>query len=84
MAAFTLGRDELSQRGRPALAARWFERSLALRPPRSLVEDLRARLVEARGRAGDRAGACAAAREYLAGFPQGRYADRMREACEGP
>lgn len=83
MAAFTLGRDELTQRGRPAVAAHWFERSLALRPPRSLVEDLRARLVEARGRAGDRAGACAAAREYLAGFPQGRYADRMRETCEG-
>lgn len=84
MAAFTLGRDELSQRGRPALAAHWFERSLALRPPRSLVEDLRARLVEARGRAGDHAGACAAARAYLADFPQGRYADRMRGTCEGP
>ncbi|MFO0628598.1 MAG: FecR domain-containing protein [Polyangiales bacterium] len=84
MAAFTLGRDELSLRARPAAAATWFQRALALRPPRSLEEDLRARLVEAQLAAGDRAAACAAARASLAVFPQGRHAARLGRVCEPP
>lgn len=83
MAAFTLGRDALTQRQRPGDAARWFERALALHPPRSIEEDLRARLVEARHAAGDPAGACAAARAYAAAFPRGRYAATVRSRCEG-
>jgi transmembrane sensor len=81
MAAFTLGRDALSVRRQPSEAARWFERALALRPPRTLDEDLRARLVEARHAAGDLAGACAAARGYEAAFPAGRYAAQVRQRC---
>lgn len=84
MAAFTLGRDELSRRHRPAQAASCFERALALRPPLSLSEDLHARLVEARRASGDEAGACDAARRYLARFSNGRYAARMRAGCERP
>jgi transmembrane sensor len=82
MAAFTLGRDELSLRARPASAATWFQRALALRPPRSLEEDLRARLAEAHLAAGDREAACAVARESLAAFPQGRHASRLAQVCE--
>ncbi len=84
MAAFTLGRDELTLRARPASAATWFQRALALRPPRSLEEDLRARLAEAHLAAGDRRAACAVARESLATFPQGRHASRLGQVCEPP
>jgi transmembrane sensor len=84
MAAFTLGRDELSLRARPASAAEWFQRALALRPPRSLEEDLRARLVEAHLAAGDRPAACAAARASLSAFPQGRHASRLGRVCDLP
>lgn len=84
MAAFTLGRDELTLRSRPASAATWFQRALALRPPRSLEEDLRARLAEAHLAAGDSRAACAVARESLAAFPQGRHASRLGRVCETP
>jgi transmembrane sensor len=82
MAAFTLGRDELTLRARPASAATWFQRALALRPPRSLEEDLRARLAEAHLAAGDREAACAVARASLAAFPEGRHASRLGQVCE--
>jgi len=82
MAAFTLGRDELTLRARPASAATWFQRALALRPPRSLDEDLRARLAEAHVAAGDHRAACAVARDSLAVYPQGRHASRLGQVCE--
>jgi transmembrane sensor len=74
LACFTLGRLYLEELGEPAAAATAFARSLAAGPPRGLEEDVRARLVEARARASDAAGARAAAAEYRARFPDGQRA----------
>ncbi len=79
LAAFTLGKLELDTLGRPSAAARAFERCLSLGAPRGLEEDLQARLVEARGRSGDRAGARAAAVRYRKDFPQGRHLDALEQ-----
>jgi transmembrane sensor len=73
LAAFALGRLELDALDEPRAAARALERSLALGVPRSLLEDVRARLVEADTRSGDAAAARAAAEEYLRQFPTGRH-----------
>ena len=74
LAAFALGRLELDTLGRPDRAAGALARALALGIPQSLREDVRARLVEAHARAGNRRAAEAAARDYLREFPGGRYA----------
>jgi transmembrane sensor len=71
---FTLGRLYLEELGNPARAARAFDRSLLAGPPRGLEEDVRARLVEARAKMGDSAGARRSASEYRARFPEGRRA----------
>ncbi len=71
VAAFTLGRIQLDALGDPADAADSFARALALHVPPGLEEDACARLVEARARAGDAAGARRAAEEYRRRFPQG-------------
>ena len=71
LAAFTLGRIQLDALGDAADAADSFARALALHVPAGLEEDARARLVEARARAGDGAGARRAADEYRSRFPQG-------------
>jgi transmembrane sensor len=77
LAAFALGRLELDALDQPRRAATALERALALGVPRSLKEDVRARLVEAYGRAGDRARAREAARAYLREFPDGRERAEM-------
>jgi transmembrane sensor len=77
LAAFALGRLELDALDQPRKAAAALERALALGVPRSLKEDVRARLVEAYGRAGDRTAAHAAARAYLREFPDGRERAEM-------
>ena len=71
LAAFTLGRVELDALGDPAASADAFARAIALGPPQGLLEDAFARLVEARARAHDLAGARRAADEYRARFPEG-------------
>jgi transmembrane sensor len=73
LAAFALGRLELDALDEPRAAARALERALALGVPRSLLEDVRARLVEADTRAGDAPAARAAAEAYLRQFPAGRH-----------
>ncbi len=73
LAAFALGRLELDALDEPRAAARALERALALGVPRSLLEDVRARLVEADTRAGDAAAARVAAEAYLRQFPAGRH-----------
>jgi transmembrane sensor len=78
-AAFTLGKLLLDGAGRPAQAAAAFGRCLALQPPAALAEDALARLVEARSRAGDAAGARAAAAEYERRYPAGRRLQAVRE-----
>lgn len=77
LAAFALGRLELDSLGRPRRAVVALERALALGVPRSLDEDVRARLVEAQARAGDVAAARDGARAYLAAFPKGRHRAEM-------
>jgi transmembrane sensor len=77
LAAFALGRLELDALDRPRPAAQALERALILGVPRSLREDVRARLVEAYGRAGNRAAARVAAEGYLREFPSGHQAAKM-------
>jgi transmembrane sensor len=73
LAAFALGRLELDALDQPRAAARALARALSLGVPRSLLEDVRARLVEADTRSGDAAAARAAAEAYLREFPAGRH-----------
>lgn len=71
LAAFTLGKLLLDGSGRPSDAARAFSRAVALGPPAAIAEDALARLVEAEGRAGHLDRARAAARQYVASYPNG-------------
>jgi transmembrane sensor len=73
LAAFALGRLELDTLNAPARAAAALQRALDLGVPQSLREDVRARLVEAHARSGNRAAARTAAEAYLHEFPDGRY-----------
>jgi transmembrane sensor len=72
LAALALGRLELDTLDRPAKAATALNRALALGVPRSLREDVLARLVEAYARAGNRSAVRAAAGAYLREYPDGR------------
>jgi transmembrane sensor len=83
LAAFALGRLELDALGEPRRAATALERALALGVPRSLDDDVRARLVEAYDRAGDHAGARVAARAYLRHLPAGRHRADMEARLAG-
>jgi transmembrane sensor len=78
LAAFTLGRVELDSLNEPGRAADAFSSAIELGLPRSLLEDAYARLVEARGRAGDRAGARDAAADYARLFPAGARTPSFR------
>jgi transmembrane sensor len=73
LAAFTLGRLELERRSHPAEAARAFERAIELGLREPLLEDARARTVEALSRAGDLRATETAAVTYLANYPEGRW-----------
>ncbi len=73
LAAFALGRLELDDLGQPARAVSALERALSLGAPQSLREDVRARLVEAYVKAGDRVAAQSAADAYAREFPGGRH-----------
>ena len=81
VAAFTLGRLELDVLSRPDRAASAFTRALALPLPPRLREDAAARRVEAHAAAGDPDAARAAAAEYLARYPEGRHAARVRSSA---
>ena len=72
LAAFTLGRVELDDLGRPAEAAAAFERARKAGGP--LAEDALAREVEAFSRAGDTGRARSLAEEYEKRYPHGRRA----------
>ncbi len=74
LAAFALGRLELDSLGHAQAAVSAFRKALDLGIPRSLREDVRARLVEAYARSGDAGAAQHAADAYLDEFPGGRYA----------
>lgn len=83
LAAFTLGRLELDQLGRPDRAEAAFARALALRLPPRLREDAMARRVDALARAGRAAEARTAADAYLAAHPNGRHVQSVRDAAGG-
>ncbi|HVR04245.1 MAG TPA: FecR family protein [Polyangia bacterium] len=80
LAAFALGRLELDALDRPRSATMALERALALGVPRSLREDVRARLFEAHERAGEWSAARSAAEAYLRDFPAGRRRAEMESA----
>jgi transmembrane sensor len=73
LAAFTRGRLELDRRDHPRDAADAFEHAIALGLRAPLVEDARARRVEALARAGDGAAAREAAQDYTEHHPNGRW-----------
>jgi transmembrane sensor len=78
LAAFALGRLEMDSLGHAQAAASAFRKALALGIPRSLREDVRARLVEAYARSGDGRAAQRAADAYLAEFPKGRHVQAIQ------
>ncbi|HEY3494255.1 MAG TPA: tetratricopeptide repeat protein [Polyangiaceae bacterium] len=78
-AAFTLGRLAFERRGAYADAVRWFSKYLEEAPNGPLMGDAVGRLMEARHRQGDRAGARADAEHYLRRFPKGPYAALARQ-----
>ena len=78
LAAFLLGRIAFDQARAPADAARWFTTYLAEQPGGSFAREAAGRLIEARERTGDSAGAREAARRYLAAYPDGAHAERAR------
>jgi len=82
LSAFTLGKIHLSALGRPALAAKDFERALVMGLPSGLVEDTYAYLVEAKSAAGDIAGARATAQAYRTRFPASARAKDVLERTE--
>jgi transmembrane sensor len=73
LAAFALGRLELDSLGHAQAAVSAFRKALALGLPRSLREDVRARLVEAHAKSGDTGAAQRAADAYYEEYPHGRY-----------
>lgn len=81
LAAFTLGRLQLDVLDQPAEAVHALARALSLKPPAALAEDVQARLVEAYGRAGQRARACEAAATYRQNFPAGRREGLVSHFC---
>jgi transmembrane sensor len=79
-AAFTLGRIAFENENAYARAAGWFDTYLHEQPTGALMGDAFGRLIEARLRSGDRAGARASAQQYLRRFPSGPYASEARGA----
>jgi transmembrane sensor len=78
LAAFTLGRIQLDSLGQAAAAAQSFAQALSLGIAGPLVEDARARLVEAHARSGNRDAARSAAKQYEEQFPSGRHLAAVR------
>jgi transmembrane sensor len=77
-AAFTLGRIIFENEHAYAQAATWFETYLREQPTGPLMGDAFGRLMEARLRSGDDAGARANAAQYLRRFPGGPYSSEAR------
>jgi transmembrane sensor len=77
-AAFALGKIAFDQTRAYPEAAEWFATTIREQPGGSLVREAAGRLIEARRRAGDTAGARRAAEGYLARYPDGPHADLAR------
>jgi hypothetical protein len=78
MSALSLGRLAFDHEAAFADAARWFEAYLAEDAAGPLAREAAGRLIEARERDGDRIAARAAARRYLARWPDGPHAAKAR------
>jgi hypothetical protein len=78
VAAFALGRIAFDQRADFGGATRWFRTYLAEQPEGRLARDALGRLMEARSRVGDAAGAQVEARKYLDRYPSGPHAEMAR------
>jgi transmembrane sensor len=78
ISALSLGRLAFDRDGAFAGAARWFETYLTEAPAGPLAREAAGRLIEAHERAGDRMAARAAARRYLARWPDGPHAAKAR------
>lgn len=78
VAAFMLARIAFDQRGSPGQASRWLETYLAESPGGPLAREALGRLIEARRRSGNSAGAAEAARRYLGRYPSGPHAALAR------
>lgn len=79
VAAFHLGTIAFDLRGAYGEAAQWFGTYLAEQPGGALAQEAAGRLLEARQRAGDVAGARAAAEGYLKAYPDGPHAATARQ-----
>lgn len=84
LAAFTRARIELDRRHRPVDAAAAFAQAIALGLREPLLEDARARRVEALARTSDHAATRAAAAEYLALHPDGRWRSEVERWSTAP
>jgi TolA-binding protein len=78
LAAFLLGRAAFDEDKAYGAAASWFSIYLAEAPAGPFAREAAGRLLEARSLAGDERGARAAARAYLAAYPDGPHAARAR------
>jgi TolA-binding protein len=78
-ASFVLGRIAFEQRRAYAESAQWFSKYLEEAPNGPVMGDAVGRLMEARGRQGDRQGARRDAEQYLRRFPEGPYASEARD-----
>jgi TolA-binding protein len=77
-AAFRLGRIAFEKQHAYGDAASWFDIYLREQPSGPLMGDAFGRLMEARQRSGDLAGARVEAQQYLRRFPQGPYASEAQ------
>lgn len=83
LAAFELGRLRMDRLHDPRAAADAFERAVALAPGAELREDAMARLVAARGAAGDLTSCKQVQARYLAAYADGMHRRAVAAAC-GP
>ncbi|HEX6271675.1 MAG TPA: FecR domain-containing protein [Polyangiaceae bacterium] len=84
LAAFTLGRLEFDGYRSYRKAAGWFETYLRERPAGSMAREALGRLLEARYRAKDLAGARDVAARYLREYPSGPHAELASRVASSP
>jgi TolA-binding protein len=83
IASYILGRVAFDQRHAYRSAIRHFETYLSEAKQGALATEARGRIMEARARLGDKAGAMAAARDYLVRHPGGSHRKLARTLAEG-
>jgi outer membrane protein assembly factor BamD (BamD/ComL family) len=79
VAAYGLGRIAFDQEHAYAQAARWFAAYLNEQPVGPLAREASGRLMEAKQRSGDLAGARSSAQRYLREYPDGPQAALAQE-----